>query len=106
MSKNKKYSPYHLAKRGISPLEQLQIKELAHKKDKQIEEEVFKKMLIIPLMALKENHWNKSPKSKFENFFREMLALYEELGDDGYTLEEAKKYIKECCGIDYDDLIK
>lgn len=106
MAKNKKYSPHGLAKRGITPLEQLQIKQLAHQKDKHIEKEVFKKMIIIPLMALKEYHWCKSPKSKFEEFFHEMMALYEEYGEDGFTSEEAKKYIKECCGIDYDDLIK
>lgn len=104
--KKKKFSPHGLAKRGITPLEQMQIRKLAHEKDKQIEKEVFKKMMVIPLMALRENHWQKGSKQKFKQFFEEMLTLYEEFGEGGYTMEEAKKYIKECCGIEFDELVK
>ena len=99
------YNAHKLAKRGLSPLQQAQINQMAHTRDKEIQEQVFKYMLIIPLMVLKENYWQKGSKQKFKQFFGEMLELYQDIGTD-YTMEDAKKYMLDMLGIDYDKFIK
>lgn len=106
----KKFSPYHkLSQKGLSPLEQLQVRQIAKAKEQQLvkqsQDQVFKFMIVIPMMVLKENYWRKTPKKKFQEFFQSMIECYEDFGE-GFEMEDVQKYLREEMDIEFEDLNK
>lgn len=100
----KRNKAYMMSKRGLTPLDQLTIKASAKKTEAEIQDIVMKAMLTLPIMVLKENYWKKSPKSKFVEFYKEMVNLYEAFGEDDFTLLDVKKYLKEELGIEVEEI--
>lgn len=97
---HKKYNPHQLKQKGLTLNDQLRIKQYAKQCEREIEQQVFAKMILIPIMCLRDSHWEKSPKSKFEKFYNEMMKRYEDMGNQDFTIEDVKQYLKDEIGLE------
>lgn len=97
---HKKYNPHQLKQKGLTPIEQLKIKEMVRKREQEMVNEVFFRLMVIPTMQLAEEEWSKSPRAKFIRYISKMMILNEQLEDE-YSLKDADAYCNEKFGCSF-----
>ena len=99
-----------LLKQGFTPMQILQMKELANKAKeeatKKAARDTFILMLAIPVGLLAEDYWEKSAKKRVPKFINDCLSLYDSYEKGVVTIEELVEYLREYGGIDIDEVRK
>lgn len=94
--------------KGLSPLQVLQMREIAKKKAKEMEDQAtktaFLAMLAIPLNVLISDYWPKAKPAKTKQFISQVLSLYEAWEMDVVTTEQLNDFLFEYGGIKVDDI--
>lgn len=103
MQQNKK-----AMKQGLSPLQVMQMREIANKQAREMEDRATKQafllMLAIPLNVLISDYWPKAKPAKTKKFIDEVLSLYEAWGKDIVTTEQLNDFLFEYGGVKVEDI--
>lgn len=103
MQQNKK-----AMKQGLTPLQVAQMREIANKQAKAMEDratkEAFLAMLAIPLNVLISDYWPKAKPAKTKKFIDEVLSLYEAWEKDIVTTEQLNDFLFEYGGVKVEDI--
>lgn len=95
-------------KKGLSPLQVLQMRSIADKRAKEIEDKAtkaaFLAMLAIPLNVLISDYWPKAKPAKTKKYIEQVLSLYEAWEMDVVTTEQLNDFLFEYGGIKVDDI--
>lgn len=95
-------------KQGLTPLQVAQMREIAFKQAKEMEDRATKKafllMLAIPLNVLISDYWPKAKPTKTNKFIDEVLSLYEAWEHDIVTTEQLNDFLFEYGGVKVEDI--
>ena len=104
MVKKNTYMPKKAKKAGLSPLEVLQMKEIAAKHAQAMENEATEKaflfMLAIPLNVLVHEYWSKTAKKRAPKFIEEVISLYQSVEAGVVTEQQLADLLNEYVGIE------
>lgn len=93
---------------GLTPLQIAQMREIASKQAKAMEDratkEAFLAMLAIPLNVLISDYWPKAKPAKTKKFIDEVLSLYEAWEKDIVTSEQLNDFLFEYGGVRVEDV--
>lgn len=95
-------------KQGLTPLQVAQMREIADKQARTMEDratkEAFLAMLAIPLNVLISDYWPKAKPAKTKKFIDEVLSLYEAWEKDVVTSEQLNDFLFEYGGVKVEDI--
>lgn len=79
--------------------EQNKAKEEFEKRTKQIANEVFNMMLVIPTNVLIEDYWSKTARKRIPKFVNDCISLFESYTGGVVEMEEMLKLTEEYSGV-------
>lgn len=95
------------SKKGMSPLEIAQMREIAQKAAHEAEQEAeriavekaFLYMLTIPLNVLYNDYWEKTCKKKAPEFLNKVMSLFESVEAGVVSYDDMNDFLEEMVGI-------